>query len=267
VGIFVAAALSTALGIWAYWTLLRQFGKVDRALLVIFGFALPLSPIVNLLVKRPILTYFRSVWGLEASPSLWPWWFAVIGLGVVGVSEESIKLLPLSWRPARARAVERSGVAMLAMAIGLGFGIGEAWFIAWRLYQTQPQIAHLPFYELTGFAGERVLAMALHSILVSLPVSGILLTRGRFTQRLMGAMGLHCVVDLGPMLFQTKILSTVPTAALLLLTVVPLLSRSFKYLDPLLRSGKKCSLEAGRVMYRRSDYEKCGSAPPPTRNR
>jgi uncharacterized membrane protein YhfC len=263
VGIFVVAAISTALGIWAFGTLLRQFAKVNRELLVIFGFALPLSPIVNTLVKRPIFNYFRSVWGLRASPSLWPWWFAVVALGVVGVSEESIKLLPLTWRPARARAAERSGVAMLAMAIGLGFGIGEAWFLGWRIYRTQPQIARLPFYMLAGFVAERLLAMAIHSILVSLPVSGILLNRGRFTQRLMLAMGLHCVVDLGPMLFQTGIISAVPLLALLFLTVVPILSQSLKYLDPLLRSGKKCSLDSGKVMFRRSDYEDHGSAPPP----
>jgi uncharacterized membrane protein YhfC len=263
VGIFVAAALSTALGIWAFGTLLRQFAKVNRELLVIFGIALPLSPIVNIIVKGPIINYFRSLWGLQVSPSLWPWWFAVIALGVVGVSEESIKLLPLTWRPARARAVERSGVAMLAMVIGLGFGIGEAWFLAWRIYRSQPHIAHLPFYELTGFTAERVLAMALHSVLVSLPVSGILLNRTRFTQRLMGAMGLHCVVDLGPMLFQTGIISVVPAFALVLLTFVPIVNRSLKYLDPLLRSGKKRSLDAGRVMFRRSDYENRGSAPPP----
>ena len=65
-GIFVAAAISTALGIWVIGTFLRQFGKVDRALLVIFGSALPFSPIVNLLVKKPILDYLRSVWGLGA---------------------------------------------------------------------------------------------------------------------------------------------------------------------------------------------------------
>jgi len=155
---------------------------------------------------------------------------------------------------------------MLAMAIGLGFGIGEAWFVAWRFFQTQPQIARLPFYELTGFMTERILAMALHSVLTALPVSGVSLTRGRFAQRLMVAMGLHCAVDLGPMLFQTKILSILPTYALVLITVVPLFSRLLKYLDPLLRSGKKCSLEAGRVMYRRSDYENRGSAPPPTKD-
>jgi len=72
VGIFVAAAISTAVGIWAFRILLRQFGKISRELLIVFGLALPLSPIVNILIKRPILNYFRSIWGLQAAFSLWP---------------------------------------------------------------------------------------------------------------------------------------------------------------------------------------------------
>jgi len=78
---------------------------------------------------------------------------------------------------------------------------------------------------------------------------------------------LHCVADLGPMLFQMGILSTMPTLALLFLTVVPILNRSLKYLDPLRRNGKKFSLDAGRVMLRRIDHENRGSAPPATKNR
>jgi len=261
-GIFIAAAISTALGIWFFRSLLRRVAKVDRELLIIFGFALPLSPIVNIAVKRPILEHVRSVWGLGASPSLWPWWFALVALGVVGVSEESIKLLPLAWRPARARAVERSEVVALAMAIGLAFGIGEAWFIGWAIHRTQPQIGQLPFYKLTGFIGERLLAMVLHTILVSLPISGFLLSRGRVAQRSVAAMGLHCVVDFGPMLYQCGYISPVPTLAILLLTVLPLLRRSVSYLDPLLQKGRKEALEAGTVMFLRSDREKGRSAPP-----
>jgi uncharacterized membrane protein YhfC len=260
-GIYIAAAISTVLGIWFYRTLARQFAKLNRDLLIIFGIALPLSPVVNLLVKRPLINYLRSVWGFGSSPHLWPWWFALIALGIVGVSEESIKLLPLLWRPARARVVERSGVAALAMVIGLAFGIGEAWFIAWGIHRTQPQIAQLPFYKLTGFIGERVLAMVIHSILIGLPISGFLLSRGRIAQRLTAAMGLHSIVDLGPMLFQCGYISAGPTLALLFLTVFPLLKRSVNYLDPLLQSSRKHSLEAGRVMFVRSNQDR-GSAPP-----
>jgi hypothetical protein len=52
------------------------------------------------------------------------------------------------------------------MAIGLGFGIGEIWFIAERLAQS-PVYAPMPFYQFGGFMGERFVVCLIHGAFLS----------------------------------------------------------------------------------------------------
>lgn len=88
-------------------------------------------------------------------PSLW------IAIFYAPVTEELAKLLPLLV-PAVRRALRMDTCARLALAIGLGFGIGEAWFIAYQCC-FNPTLAAMPFYLLGGFFGERFMVCLLHA--------------------------------------------------------------------------------------------------------
>jgi len=80
------------------------------------------------------------------------------------LTEEPAKMWPLLlpfawWR----RSDDRRWNVRLAIALGLGFGIGEAWMLAQLIADKDPKIAALPWYQLTGFINERSLVCIAHA--------------------------------------------------------------------------------------------------------
>jgi len=49
-----------------------------------------------------------------------------------------------------------------ALAIGLGFGVGEAWTVA-GLLSKSPEIAKYPWYLLNGYMSERMMVCVIHA--------------------------------------------------------------------------------------------------------
>ncbi|MBI3361805.1 MAG: hypothetical protein HY023_11920 [Chloroflexi bacterium] len=96
-------------------------------------------------------------------------------------------LIPLT----RGRINSRNFVPF-AIAIGLGFGIGELWFLAYRTTFI-PEFAALPFYQFGGFITERFFVCLLHGGTVSLALWR--LTRGGFGWGVLGAMIGHFLLN------------------------------------------------------------------------
>src|SRR5690606_8942853 len=71
------------------------------------------------------------------------------------VTEEPAKLWPLLI-PFFYKRMKSIPVHRVALAVGLGFGIGEAWTVA-RLLSESPEIAEYPWYMLGGFIAERMM--------------------------------------------------------------------------------------------------------------
>jgi hypothetical protein len=158
-----------------------------------FGLALPLSAIVNLAVKSPVIEQGLFAWNIPESLVQWPWWFAGLSLLLVGISEELFKLLPAMFLLFRRTMINPTGVAAMAAAVGFGFGIGEIWYLAWRLSAAQPEVASLPFYMLGGFMGERALAVWLHAILLQISLSGLSVRPAVVALTALGAALLHAL--------------------------------------------------------------------------
>src|SRR5262249_30690528 len=94
--------------------------------------------------------------------------------------------------PAVRRAIMMEPV-ILALAVGLGFAIGEIWLIAYTLLQL-PGIASLPATDLGGFVIERLEGCFLHGAFVALPF--VALARGRsFLLGGLGGMFLHFLLN------------------------------------------------------------------------
>jgi hypothetical protein len=108
------------------------------------------------------------------------------------LTEEPAKLWPLllPWLR-RSVVADRPAAVRLGMALGLGFGIGEAGLIAHWVAQ-DPDLRELPFHVFTGYQMERLLVCLMHGAFTATVVVGLATGRS-LVPRFLGAMLLHLV--------------------------------------------------------------------------
>lgn len=161
-GIYIAALITTALVLIAYgsFILKMKLPVNKRALLIAFLLVLPAQPLAFYLVRLPINEWLVGVLGKESGV------YEAITLFYAPLTEEPAKLIPLLF-PFILRDITRENFVRYAMTIGLGFGIGELWFIAERVTHN-PEYASMPFYYFSGFLGERFQVCLLHGAFNSL---------------------------------------------------------------------------------------------------
>lgn len=150
-GLFIAAAITTALALGGFAMLLRQADD-RRAMLLAFLIALPLAPLAIYLVRLPIDGLLRNTFGIAGVVT-------IISLFYAPLTEE-----PAKWLTAAVPKVRRAIVTdpiVLALAAGLGFGVGEIWFLAHALIKS-PGYPDLPFWMFGGFVIERLEVCFLH---------------------------------------------------------------------------------------------------------
>jgi hypothetical protein len=78
------------------------------------------------------------------------------------------------------RRINSSNLGRIAIAIGLGFGIGEAWNIA-ALISQLPEFMKDPWYMLFGFISERMLVCIGHAAFVAVAAHFIIFRRAIFS--------------------------------------------------------------------------------------
>jgi uncharacterized membrane protein YhfC len=239
--------------------LLRVWVGWDRCHLRVLAITLFFSPAVNLLAKRPILGLLLRRFHLPYHPPEWPWWFAVLGLLVVGVCEEGIKATPALFPSVREAVRSRGSAVPMALTIGLGFALGEIWFVAWAIYHTDPTPARLPFYMLGGFIGERLFTIILHSFLIFPALHGLLTGPSRFALGLAAGMLLHALVDAVAALYQMKLVGQELTGLLLLAITLGAAIPLYKYARHRASLNRSALLStSSRVLYVRREND----APP-----
>lgn len=160
-GILIAAIITTILAIVVIGLLISKLSKPEdrRVLILAFFFALPAQPIVFYYFRLPLHELLTGLLGVGALLS-------AITLFYAPVTEEIAKWLALGV-PSVRKALKPSNAVAIALAAGLGFGIGELWFIAERLARS-PQLAGLPFYYFNGFLTERLMVCFLHGAMIAL---------------------------------------------------------------------------------------------------
>jgi hypothetical protein len=181
-GIYVAEILTTALALAIFGTLIVRLRLPAnmRLLLLAALIVLPLQPLAFYFVRLPIDHWLVA--HLGPASRLLPWVRSLYA----PLTEEPAKLVPLLI-PAIRRDVRRENFVRYALAIGLGFAIGEMWFVAHRVAHA-PAYARMPLYQFGGYVTERLMTCVFHSAFVAVALWRL---RGRFLLGFAGAVALH----------------------------------------------------------------------------
>jgi hypothetical protein len=160
-GIYIAAAITTVAAIAVVGMLIRHFGeKAPRWLLILaFLSALPAQPVAFYFIRLPLHELLTQWIGAGA-------FLTAITLFYAPVIEEPAKWFSLVLPSLRKAMTPKNAIAV-GLAVGLGFGVGEIWFLAEQLSRS-PQIAALPFWQFSGFLLERLQVCFLHGAFVVL---------------------------------------------------------------------------------------------------
>jgi hypothetical protein len=181
-GIYLAAILTTGIAAAIFAPLIHRLTMPANERLVWLAavVALPLQPLAFYLVRVPLDHWLVAQLG---STSLTYQWLTSF---YAPLTEEPAKLVPLLI-PAIYRDIRTTNFVRYALAIGVGFAIGEMWFIADRVAHV-PAYAGLPFYQFGGYLGERLMVCLFHGAFVSVALWRL---RRQFALGFAGAATLH----------------------------------------------------------------------------
>ena len=181
-GIYITAILTSAIAVVIFGTLIHKLRLPanERLLWLAAGIVLPLQPLAFYFIRVPLDHWLIAQLGSTSATYQWLTTF------YAPLTEEPAKLVPLLI-PAIYRDISTTNFVRYALAIGLGFAIGEVWFIADRVAQA-PSLGALPFYQFGGYVSERLMVCVFHTAFVSVTLWRL---RRRFAFGLAGAMALH----------------------------------------------------------------------------
>lgn len=164
-GIYTAAILTNLVAIAGFGALICKLPKPASGwlLLVTVLICLHLQPLAFYCVRLPLDHWLAA--HLTRTSSAYQWLVTLYA----PLTEEFAKLLVLLI-PAIWHDIRPDNFARYALAIGLGFALGEMWFIAERVSH-QPALAKLPFYQFGGYVSERLMTCVFHSAFVAITLS------------------------------------------------------------------------------------------------
>lgn len=211
-GIYGMAALTISLTAILCVTTLNHLTRSDRRYYGLLLAGLPLSFIVNRFVKTPVIASLAAWTGTPLKLSLdAPWWLITVIWFNAPIFEEAIKLLPIALRTTRRFLQDASHALWAGLALGMGFGLGEAAYLAYGIAQS-PAYNQLPWHLFTGFASERLVVTFAHGMMTSMAVLGLFYGKKNVFLGYLAAAGLHALINLGPILLALKIIpATVST--------------------------------------------------------
>jgi hypothetical protein len=162
-GIYIAALIATLLaGLIIGGIILGNSSKKEYSFyILLFLLTLPMSYLSIWYVRIPFDAWFHSIMTHEG-------WYTFLTVFYAPLTEEPAKLWPLLI-PFFYRRVTKENVVKTALALGLGFGVGEIWYLAWRL-TFRLDIVALPWYQLGGFINERLLVCAIHGAFTAVTI-------------------------------------------------------------------------------------------------
>ena len=181
-GIYITEILTTVVALGIFGTLIHylKLPAKEPLLWLALIVALPLQPFAFYYVRVPLDHWLMAQLGSHSAAYTW------LTTCYAPLTEEPAKLLVLLI-PAIRRDIRGENFVRYALAIGVGFAIGEMWFLANRLAHS-PTWAAMPFYQFGGYFQERLMVCVFHSAFVAVTLWQL---RRRFIPGLIGAMTLH----------------------------------------------------------------------------
>ena len=181
-GIYIAAIITMITSLLLAGSL--AFFKTPRSLrhyaVLALLMTLPLQPLAFYLVRMPIHRLLGGIIDIKSGGYLF---FSTF---YAPLTEEPAKLIPLLF-PFLRRIITRENFVPFAMMLGLGFGIGEMWMVAEQVTRV-PAYAILPFYDFSGYFGERIIVCFMHGAFTAMALRFL---HGKFYWGILGAMFLH----------------------------------------------------------------------------
>ncbi|MAT40975.1 MAG: hypothetical protein CL609_01450 [Anaerolineaceae bacterium] len=244
--IFITALITILLSAAIWGGLFYSIGSKQKIYGLFLILMLPFSALVNLLIKSPLNQMVIKVFDLQGGVNLQQPLFYLLFLAFLApVTEEFIKILPI-FLPAVRERVKKDPLWSGAW-LGLGFGLGEALFIAYGISKSS-QFVGLPWYAFGGYVGERFVVCLIHAILTGL------LTWFIFQKKFFVGYGLaillHFFVNIGAFLLALGIIGLAFVNILFLVSVIILVLIFEKIRKNLLKSNINESEET--VYFRRS---------------
>lgn len=180
--IMIAASITTALALALIGGILLKGADKEElpVLAAVALLALPMNPAAYNFVRLPLDAHMK-VW-FFSDPGL----YRFLTTFYAPLTEEPAKLwmLLIPWIYNR---INGKNFWKFALAIGLGFGIGEAWLIAGFLRESG-LVGQYRWYQLGGYMSERLMVCAFHAAFTSLSLFAL---RRFFVLGLAGSMFLH----------------------------------------------------------------------------
>jgi hypothetical protein len=191
--IYPAAVVTTLIAAVAGGTLIHRLRLPanERLVWTALLLTLPLQPLAFYFVRLPLDHWLVSQLGRTSTTYQW------LTSLYAPLTEEPAKLVPLLL-PAIYRDIRPANFVRYALAIGVGFAIGEMWFVAERVSRS-PAFAAVPFYQFTGYVVERLMTCVFHSTFVGLALWRL---RRRFVLGVAAAMILHWLSNFPILLMQ-----------------------------------------------------------------
>ena len=183
---------------------LYQWKQTPNHLAWLILAGLPLSFIVNRFIKTPVIVSIAAWTGvpLQLHPDVPLWFIGLIWLNAP-IFEEAIKIFTVIL-VGRRFLHEAPQALLIGLAVGMGFGLGEAAYLAYGMARI-PTYTQLPWYMFTGFASERLIVTFAHGLMTSLVALGIYYGKRKILLGFMAAVGLHALINLGPILLALKL--------------------------------------------------------------
>jgi len=208
-GIWIMAVITLALSVLIWGGLIYIICGKDRRYLLLGLAGLPLSAVVNLWIKSPLISAVSRAGDVSSSLTTAPLWFVIFFAFVPPVTEELIKVVPLLIPRARRLLDCGLGVFSAGMALGVGFGLGEALYLAYNV-SSSFVYAGMPWYMFTGYLFERFTVTFMHGVMTAVFVIGLSRGGWRAVAGFLAAVFLHLLLNL-PIILQIRGLIS-PTA-------------------------------------------------------
>jgi len=183
-GIYIAGVVAAVIALLVIGSfLVKGASPAERRLyLALILLQLPMSWLAFEYVRVPLDAWLRPLIADRDT-------YGALTLFYAPLTEEPAKLwpllLPFVWRHLR-----RENAVRVALALGLGFGLGEIAFLAARV-AASPAMAPLPWHVFGGFIAERLMVCLWHVAFTTVTVAAAAYALARVPAAFAGSAALH----------------------------------------------------------------------------
>lgn len=186
-GIIIMAIITTFLAVSTIGTVLfiKSPSMIRHKLFLVFLLNIPIFFFAFFVLRLPLDTFMHFLFSNNEML------YDFVKNFYAPLTEESAKLfivVPLYYF----KHIDKENAPFYAFSTGLGFGIGEIWFISFLITQN-PEISSLPWYYFGGFLIERLCVCFLHGSFLFVTV--YYFVKKKSSIGILFAMGLHFLTN------------------------------------------------------------------------